>query len=59
MLRDRTLAKIWLNPVFLAGSTRFPPKDLRRIEKLVVENRDLLIGLIVDSGAIVTYYKVM
>ena len=40
--RDRMLAKFWLNPVSIAGSTRFSPKELRRIEELVVENKDTL-----------------
>ena len=40
--RDRMLAKFWLNPVSIAGSTRFSPRDLRKIEELVVENRDTL-----------------
>jgi len=39
---DRMLAKFWLKPVSIAGSTRFSPKDLRKIEELVVENRDTL-----------------
>ncbi len=40
--RDRMLAKFWLNPVSIAGSTRFSPRDLRKIEEMVVENRDTL-----------------
>ena len=40
--RDRMLAKFWLDPVSLAGSTRFSAGDLRKVEGLVVENRDLL-----------------
>jgi hypothetical protein len=40
--RDRMLAKFWLNPVSIAGSTRFSPRALRKIEKLVIENRDTL-----------------
>ena len=40
--RDRMLAKFWLDPVSLAGSTRFSARDLRKVEGLVVENRDLL-----------------
>jgi len=40
--RDRMLAKFWLNPVSIAGSTRFSPKDLRKIEEMVVENEDTL-----------------
>lgn len=37
--RERMLAKFWLKPVALAGSTRFAAHELRRIEKLVDENR--------------------
>ncbi len=40
--RDRMLAKFWLDPVSLAGSTRYSPRDLRRIS-LVVENGDKLL----------------
>lgn len=38
--RDRKLAKFWLNPVALAGSTRFSPKELRELESLVAENKE-------------------
>ena len=41
--RDRMLAKFWLKPVALASSTRFSPKDLRKLELLVVENKDILL----------------
>ena len=41
--RDSMLAKFWLKPVALASSTRFPPKDLRKLEMLVTENRELLL----------------
>jgi hypothetical protein len=37
------LAKFWLKPVALASSTRFSPKDLRKLEILVTENRELLL----------------
>ena len=40
--RDRMLAKFWLDLVSLAGSTRFSARDLRKVEGLVVENRELL-----------------
>ena len=40
--RDRMLAKFWINPVSIAGSTRFSPRDLKKIEELVVENKDTL-----------------
>ncbi len=35
---DNKLAKFWLKPVRLAKSTRFTPKELRKLEKLVEEN---------------------
>lgn len=35
--------KFWLNPVRLAKNRGIKPFDLRRIEKLVFENRNLLI----------------
>ena len=38
--RERMLAKFWLTPVALASSTRFPPQELRKLQQLVVENRD-------------------
>ena len=39
---DRMLARFWLHPVSLAGSTRFSPRDLRKVEGLVVENREII-----------------
>jgi hypothetical protein len=36
------LAKFWLSPVALAGSTRFSAKELRKLEKLVAENEHTL-----------------
>ena len=36
-------AKFWLQPVTLAGSTRFSPKELRKLETLVIENKALLL----------------
>ncbi len=40
--RDNMLAKFWLSPVVLAGSTRFSAKELRKLEKLVAENEHTL-----------------
>lgn len=37
--RDTMLAKFWLKPVALASSTRFSSKELRKLEKLVSENK--------------------
>jgi hypothetical protein len=41
--RDTMLAKFWLNPVALASSTRFSPKELKKLESLVIENREYLL----------------
>jgi hypothetical protein len=41
--RDRKLAKFWLVPVNLAGSTGFSPRELRKIEVIVSENRERLL----------------
>ena len=38
--RDRQLAKFWLSPVALAGSTGFAAQDLTRVQLLVEENRE-------------------
>lgn len=40
---ERMLAKFWLQPVTLAGSTRFSPKELRKLEGLVNENKQTLL----------------
>ena len=40
---DRKLAKFWLDPVTLAKSTRFSSKELRKIEKIVMENENLFL----------------
>lgn len=34
------LAKFWLKPVGLASSTRFSPKELRKLQLLVIEHRE-------------------
>ncbi len=41
--RERMLAKFWLNTVALASSTRFSPKELRKLESLVNENKTLFL----------------
>ena len=41
--RERMLAKFWLNPVALASSTRFSSKELRKLEQLVVDNRNVFL----------------
>ena len=40
--RERMLAKFWLKPVMLASSTRFSPQELRKLESLVTENKNVL-----------------
>jgi hypothetical protein len=37
------LAKLWLEPVSLARSTGFSPRELRTIEGIVVENARVLL----------------
>ncbi len=41
--RDDRLAKFWLDPVDLAGTTAFPPHELHRIRALVLRNRRALL----------------
>ena len=42
--RDRQLAKFWLTPVRLQESVGFRAPELLRIEQLVAENLDELLG---------------
>lgn len=39
---DRKLAKYWLQPVNLAGSTRFAAHELSKLGTLVEDNKDKL-----------------
>ena len=41
--RDRMLAKFWLTPVRLAGSTGFSPRELRKVQGIVMENAATLL----------------
>ena len=41
--RDRYSAKFWLDPVTLAKNIGFSPQELRKLEKLVMENRTLIL----------------
>jgi hypothetical protein len=41
--RDDSSAKFWLESVALAVNLGFAPAELRRIERMVVENRALLL----------------
>ena len=42
--RERMLAKFWLEPVAFASSCRFSPKELRKLQLLVIEHRETFIG---------------
>jgi hypothetical protein len=41
--RDDCAAKFWLDPVRLQWSTGFSSKEIRRIEKIVVDNQQSLL----------------
>ena len=41
--RDDQSAKFWLEPVALARNFGFGPAELRRVNRLVVENENLLL----------------
>lgn len=41
--RDEKMAKYWLEPVQFASNRGFSERELNRIEKLVVENRDTFV----------------
>jgi hypothetical protein len=38
--RDRASAKFWLDPVSLARNLGFGPRELRAIERLILDNRE-------------------
>jgi hypothetical protein len=38
--RDEASAKFWLQPVGLANNLGFSPRELRAVERLVLENQD-------------------
>ncbi len=40
--REQMLAKFWLNPISLARSTGFSPRELRRIQGIVAANAAFL-----------------
>lgn len=40
--RDDQSAKFWLNPVALASNLGFSPVELRRVQRLILENEMLL-----------------
>lgn len=41
--RDDCEAKFWLDPVRLQSSHGFSPSEIRRLEKLVIDNQPLLL----------------
>jgi hypothetical protein len=41
--RDNFSAKFWLSPVLLAKNIGFSPKELRKLEKLMIKHRDKLL----------------
>ena len=40
--RDKASAKFWLEPVSLASNLGFGPRELRLVERLIVENASQL-----------------
>jgi len=38
--RDEASAKFWLQPAGLANNLGFSPRELRAVERLIVENQD-------------------
>ena len=40
--RDRSVAKFWLSPISLAKSTRFSPREIRKMQELVEEHRETI-----------------
>ena len=41
--RENMLAKFWLKPVTLASSTRFSRIELRKLQQLVAENKEVFL----------------
>jgi hypothetical protein len=41
--RDDSEAKFWLDPVRLQWSAAFSAKEIRRIEKIIVDNQQFLL----------------
>jgi hypothetical protein len=41
--RDDSSAKFWLDPVSLAVNLGFAPAELRRVQRVIAENRSLLL----------------
>jgi hypothetical protein len=45
VLRERSEAKFWLNPVLLERNFNFRARELQQIERLVVENEETLLRM--------------
>ena len=41
--RERVVCKFWLEPVTLSFNEGFPPTELNRIRKLIVEHRERIL----------------
>ena len=41
--RDRMLAKFWLKPIALASSTKFSPSELKKLESMVNDHKDIFL----------------
>jgi hypothetical protein len=41
--RERFTAKFWLSPVRLEYSKGFPPQEIGRLQRLIVENQEKLL----------------
>ena len=40
--RDSRVAKFWLNPVSIQDTGRMSSRELRRIERIILDNQDLI-----------------
>ena len=41
--RDENVAKFWLSPIRLSKNRGFRPAEIRRIERLIIDNRQKLL----------------
>ena len=41
--RDRAVAKFWVDPIALAHNAGFPGHELRKIERIIADYRDVLL----------------
>jgi hypothetical protein len=42
--RDDSSVKFWLEPVSLANNIGFSPRELRKLQSIVQENQEILLG---------------